>query len=84
MSGLLLLMGHSSAKHSGIRSLFDRHCIAAGMLPMNDGRLYRMLFEARQRTDYDDRATVEHDDLCAWLSDTASMIERIRAVAAQL
>jgi uncharacterized protein (UPF0332 family) len=81
VSGLLLLMGHASAKHSGVRSLFDRHCIAAGLLPMDDGRLYRRLFEARQKGDYDDLATFDSEDVRQWLGETAALVERIQVLA---
>lgn len=54
VSALLLTEGHSAPKHSRVRALFDQHWIKAGRLPRDAGKLFRKLFEERQRSDYSD------------------------------
>lgn len=57
VSALLLTEGYSSSKHSGIRSLFDQHWVKNGRVSVENGRLYRRLFNQRQRGDYGDFVT---------------------------
>lgn len=54
VSVLLFSEGHSSSKHSGIMSLFDRLWIKPKRLPSNMGIFYHRMFEYRQKGDYED------------------------------
>ncbi len=67
VSALLLSDGYQSSKHSGIRALFDMHCIKAGRLPISMGRFYRDLFKYRQEGDYQDFVNFERMEVEAWL-----------------
>ena len=53
---LLLTKGLSSAKHTGVRALFNKHWIGKGILPRAMGAFYGMLFDARLDADYADMA----------------------------
>lgn len=77
VSALLLTEGQSSPKHSGVRSLFDQLWIANGRLPRDMGRLYRRLFDARQKGDYDDLVTFDPADVRAWMDEAAAFVERV-------
>jgi uncharacterized protein len=77
VSALLLAEGHSSPKHSGVRALFDQHWIAPGRLPKEMGRLYRQLFDSRQKSDYADLMTFESAEIQAWVVETNAFVRRI-------
>jgi len=47
-NAILFSEGLSSSKHSGVMSLFERHWIKTGRLPVEMGKYYRQLFERRQ------------------------------------
>jgi uncharacterized protein (UPF0332 family) len=68
---------HSSPKHSGVRALFDQHWIAPGRLPKEMGRLYRQLFDSRQKSDYADLVTSESLEIQAWVGDANVFVRRI-------
>jgi uncharacterized protein (UPF0332 family) len=58
VSALLLTEGYSSAKHSGLRALFDRHWVKQRRVSVEIGRIYRRLFVNRQRGDHGRLRTV--------------------------
>ena len=64
---LLLTEGRSSSKHSGVRALLDREWMKPGRLPVEFGRLYRRLFESRQRSDYADFVTFGVSAVSPWV-----------------
>jgi uncharacterized protein (UPF0332 family) len=77
VTALLFTEGLSSTKHSGVRSLFDRHWIKTKRLPVDLSRFYRDLFNHRQQADYADRIAFSRDDVDAWFQQAAGFIERI-------
>ena len=77
VSGLLLTERYSSPKHSGIRALFDQHWIAPGRLPKDLGRLYRLLFDARQKGDYMDLVVFDPAEVRAWRDDVEGFLRAI-------
>lgn len=54
VSRLLEQNGHSSSKHTGIRSLFNRHFVKNGAISRRLAAVYNDLFERRQESDYGD------------------------------
>jgi len=54
VSALLLTKGLSSAKHSGIRSLFHQNFVKSGLVKTELAQFYDMLFDNRQKGDYAD------------------------------
>ncbi len=79
VSALLFTDGLSSTKHSGVRSLFDRHWIKSKCFPTEMSRFYRSLFNNRQQADYADRIGFSREDVEAWSKETARFIDRISA-----
>jgi uncharacterized protein (UPF0332 family) len=77
VSALLFAEGHISSKHSGIRSLFDRHWIKTGRLPVEMSSFYRDLFNHRQQGDYDDFVDFASDDVQTWYDQTNAFVTRI-------
>ena len=77
VSALLFAEGHASSKHSGIRSLFNRHWIKTGRLPVEMSSFYRDLFNHRQQGDYDDFVDFACDDVRAWYEQANAFATRI-------
>ena len=77
VSALLFAEGHASSKHSGIRSLFNRHWIKTGRLPVEMSSFYRDLFNHRQQGDYDDFVDFACDDVRAWYEQADAFVTGI-------
>ena len=77
VNAMLFSEGLSSSKHSGVISLFERHWIKTGRLPVEIGKYYRQLFERRQEGDYRDTAKFERDEVEEWLAGARSFVEQV-------
>lgn len=66
VSALLLNDNLSAVKHSGVFALFNQHWIKTARLPVEHGRLYGTLFDARQEADYADMTDFAGDKVRAW------------------
>lgn len=77
VSALLLTEGSSAPKHSGVMALFNRNWIHTGRVPVDMGRFYRLLFDSRQKGDYEDMVSFEHDRVVAWLSSAKDFVSHI-------
>ncbi len=77
VSALLFAEGHVSSKHSGVRSLFNKHWIKTGRLPIEMSAFYRDLFNYRQQGDYDDFVDFAIDDVRAWHAQAQVFMRRI-------
>ena len=54
VNGLLITMGLSSSKHSGILAIFNREIVNKGHLDKKWGEFYFDMFKRRQKGDYQD------------------------------
>ncbi len=77
VSGLLLTEGLSSARHSGVIALFERHWIKTEKVPKELGLLYRRLFNRRQKGDYDDLVTFLPADIETWIGEVKTFVAAI-------
>lgn len=59
VSALLLSEDLSSPKHSGVLSLFNRHFVKTGLIPVELGKFYSRLFDTRIESDYADLVTID-------------------------
>ena len=51
---ILLTADLSSAKHTGVRALFNEHFVRAGKVPVELDRFYSTMCDFRQKGDYGD------------------------------
>ncbi len=79
VSALLFAEGHASSKHSGVRSLFNRHWIKTGRLPVDMSVFYRDLFNLRQQGDYDDFVDFDEEEVTSWYAEAKTFVRRISA-----
>lgn len=54
VTALLLTRDLSSAKHSGVRSMFHQHFVKTGLVNMELGQNFDKFFDNRQKGDYAD------------------------------
>lgn len=55
---LLALRELDSSRHSGVISLFQKHFVKPGLIPMEKAKALPRAFEKRQKSDYGDFSTV--------------------------
>ncbi len=79
VSALLYTEERFSAKHSGVRALFDQHWVNTGRVPAEMGRVYRRLFERRQKSDYADLVSFEKPQVVEWLREAEQFVECVAA-----
>ena len=81
VSALLVRHGLSSSKHTGVRSLFNRHYVKTDKIPKNLARIYNDLFERRQEGDYIDFVRFQESQVLPWISKAEQLIEHITRLA---
>jgi len=67
----------SSAKHTGVRSLFNSHFIVTNTISKDYGRLYNLLFKYRQQSDYEDFFRIDENIVKQWVDDTKGFVDLI-------
>ncbi len=77
VNALLITDGRSSAKHSGVRSLFNREYVKTGIARKEHGKLYSVLYDARQEGDYGDFIEFDRKEVQAWLEMAELFIDSI-------
>ena len=80
VSALLLTRGLSSAKHSGIRSLFHQNFVKSGLVDPELGQLYDRLFDNRQKGDYADLVRFDPNEVRDWYDEAREFVETIENV----
>ena len=84
VSALLLTKGLSSAKHSGVRSLFHQNFVKTGILNIESGQFFDKLFENRQKADYADLLRFNIDEVRYWYDETKEFVVKIEKILQQL
>jgi len=80
VSALLLQQGLSSSKHTGMRSLFNRHYVKTGKVSKELAQVYNDLFERRQESDYLDFTYFEEAQVRPWISRAETFVEYIASM----
>ena len=77
VSALLVRHGLSSSKHTGVRSLFNRHYVKTDKIPKSLARIYNDLFERRQEGDYIDFVRFEESQVLPWITEAEQLVEHV-------
>ena len=77
VNALLLRDGLSSAKHSGIRSLFNRQYIKPGIISADAGILFNTLYDIRQTSDYEDLFIIDSEKINSLLPGVKLFLQEI-------
>ena len=80
VSALLLTRDPSSAKHSGVRSLFHQNFVRPGMVDIGLGQLYDRLFDNRQKGDYADLVRFDSEEVRYWYDEARVFVETVRNI----
>ena len=77
---LLLTKDLSSAKHTGIRALFNEHFIKTGKVSVELGRFFSRMYDFRQKGDYADFVQFEKERMKEWLVTAEHFINELDQV----
>jgi len=77
---LLLTKDLSSARHTGIRALFNEHFIRTGKVSVESGRFFSRIYDFRQKGDYADFVQFEEPKIKEWLVLAESFINEVDQV----
>jgi len=77
VSALLIQEGLSSTKHTGLRSLFNRHFVKTNKVPKDKARIFNDLFERRQEGDYVDFVSFEKSQVLPWLPEAEAFVQNL-------
>jgi uncharacterized protein (UPF0332 family) len=80
VSALLLTKGLSSARHSGIRSLFHQNIVKSGLVDLESGQLYDRLFDNRQKSDYADLVRFDTDEVGDWYNEARRFVDSLEDI----
>lgn len=67
VSALLISDSMSSAKHTGLRSLFNRFYVKTGKIPKEMAQVFNDLFEKRREGDYMDFVRFDEVSVRPWM-----------------
>lgn len=84
VNALLLTKSLSSAKHSGVLSLFQREFVKTGIVEDELGQFYAAMSERRQKSDYRDFVKFQEDDVRTWLEKADKFNQSIEEVIRQM
>jgi uncharacterized protein len=74
---LLLTKNISTSKHTHLRSLLHRDYVKSGLISVDMGRHFDLLFDSRQEGDYADFVTFNKDEVEPWLDRTKSFVTHV-------
>lgn len=77
---LLLTKDLSSARHTGIRALFNEHFVKTGKVSVESGRFFSRMYDFRQKGDYADFVLFEEAKIKEWLVLAESFINEVDQV----
>ncbi len=77
ISALLLIKELYSSRHSGVRAMFHTHFVKTGKASKKSGEFYSVIFEFRQKGDYEDFVRFDGDKIKQWLLEAEELIDEI-------
>ena len=80
VSALLAAFDLASAKHSGVRAIFNEHFVKTGKVSVETGKFYSVMFDFRQKSDYGDFVHFEHDKVPEWIAKAEICIKELESV----
>lgn len=80
---LLLTKDLSSARHTGIRALFNEHFVRTGKVSVEQGRFFSRMYDFRQKGDYADYVQLEEAKIKEWLASAEAFINDVDQVIQQ-
>ncbi len=83
LSAVLMQSGQTFRKHTGVRGALHRAFIKTGMLEASWGKFYDLIFENRQRGDYQELVEFEVEELQEIISQSEQFVEVMKELLAR-
>lgn len=83
MSALLLTRGLSSSRHAYVRSVLHKDFIRPGIIPLEYGQIFDLLFNNRQKGDYSDLVVFRAEQVKDWLPQAREFVEYISGLVGE-
>lgn len=77
VSALLVTKGFSTSKHAHLRALLHKELIRPGIIPLEYGQLFDVLFNNRQKGDYSDFVVFRTEQVQGWLKQAREFVDYI-------
>ena len=77
VTALLVKNGLTAHTHSGVITQLGLHFVTKGIISIEQGKLYKNLFEKRQTGDYDDWVTISESDIKPFVEPAEKFIAEI-------
>ena len=77
VSALLLQKGYEAHTHKGIIAMLAMNFVKTGIISIEEGQLYRSLFELRQTGDYDEVKIIDREEVVTRLKPAEHFIKTI-------
>lgn len=83
VSALLLTRGISTSRHAYVRALLHQDYVKPGHISEEMGRHFDLLFNSRQKGDYEDLVVFDAGTVRPWVERTASFVDHIAGLIAR-
>ena len=77
-SALLLSQGIATKSHSGLITQMHKNYIKTGILTVEEGSLFRVMFDLRHEGDYEDFVDVEREDIEEYIPRVKELVEKLK------
>ena len=74
------LKGLSSAKHSGVRSLFNKNFVMTEIIGKDLATVFNDLFEYRQESDYEDFFVMDEETAQSFIEPARNLVTAIEKI----
>ena len=77
-SALLLSKGVATKRHSGLITQMHLNFVKTGILTVEEGSLFKVMFELRHEGDYEDFVDVERADIEEYIPRVKELVEKLK------
>jgi len=77
VSAVLVTKGFSTSKHAHLRALLHKELIRPGVIPLEYGQFFDLLFNNRQKGDYSDFVVFRTEQIEGWLKQAREFVNYI-------
>lgn len=78
LTAVLLKEGHKFSKHTGVRSAFHRLLVKTGRVSRELGQFYDLLFDSRQRADYQELAKFTKEETEELITKATTFVDKMK------
>ena len=83
-SALLLSQGIATKSHSGLITQMHKNYIKTGILTVEEGSLFRVMFDLRHEGDYEDFVDVEREDIEEYIPRVKELVEKLKNLVEEI